>query len=175
MDNDGLIILGGSFDPIHLGHLEIIEKAREYNQKILIIPTSQNPLKGNIVAPSSIRLKWINDILGDKPNIIIETYEIEKKSISFTYNTIKYIRDKFNTNNIKFLIGEDNLQSLDKWYNIVKLKKMVEFVVISRGDYANTAYMQIANKANSSDIRNGDMSFVPKNIKKEVKKFYENK
>ena len=178
------IVFGGSFDPIHLGHLEIIDKLRSIypNKKIIIIPTYQNPLKQNIIADDKLRLQWIKDLLENKENIIIEDYELKQKKPNFTYETVKYLLKAYNPKHIDLVIGEDNLDNLENWKNINKLKKMLNFLIISRNttynDKHNTdnyAIIKIDNSASSSEIRNNrDYQYVPKKIKQKVKEFYEN-
>lgn len=179
-----LIVFGGSFDPIHLGHLEIITKLRSTypNKKIIIIPTYQNPLKQNIIADDKLRLQWIKDLLENKENIIIEDYELKQKKPNFTYETVKYLLKAYNPEHIDLVIGEDNLDNLKNWKNINNLKKMINFLIISRNtiynDKHNTdsyAIIKIDNSASSSKIRNNrDYQYVPKKIKQKVKEFYEN-
>jgi len=172
-----IIIFGGSFDPIHYGHIEIIEKIKYLfpNKKIFIIPTFQNPLKSNCIAYSSLRLKWIQDIFKNDSSIIIENYELNKKKPSFTYKTVKYLIKNYDIEKIDFIIGQDNFNHLDEWYKIEELKKMIDFVVVSRGNNDDNYDIKICNNANSSDIRKKSYyEYVPNQIKKEVKEFYEN-
>lgn len=172
-----IIIFGGSFDPIHNGHLEIINKLKSLfpNKKIFIIPTFQNPLKDKSSAPSTLRIKWIEDIFKQDKEIIIENYELTQKKPSFTYKTVKYLIENYDIEKIDFIIGQDNICDLDKWYKINELKKLINFMVVSRGDNSDKFDIKICNKANSTDIRNNNYyEYVPNQIKKEVKEFYEN-
>ena len=172
-----IIIFGGSFDPIHCGHLEIIEKTKSLfpNKKIFIIPTFSNPLKNNSLASADLRFHWIQDIFKNDNDIIIENYELNKKKPSFTYNTIKYLLKSYDIEKIDFIIGQDNLIHLDKWHKIEELKKMLNFIVVSRGEHNEKFDIEICNNANSSDIREKSCyEYVPNQIKKEVKEFYEN-
>lgn len=172
-----IIILGGSFDPIHNGHLEIINKAKSLfpHKKIFIIPTFQNPLKEKSSAPANLRVKWINDIFHQDEDIIIESYELKQKKPSFTYKTIKYLIKTYNIKKIDFIIGQDNLTNLDKWYKIKELKTMINFLIVSRGYNDESFDIEVLSNANSSDVRNKQCyEYVPNQIKKEVKEFYEN-
>ncbi len=172
-----IIIFGGSFDPVHYGHLEIIEKAKSLfaDKKIFIIPTFQNPLKNKTLAPPSLRLKWIEDIFKKDDSIIIENYELKEKKPSFTYKTVKYLIKNYDIEKIDFIIGQDNLNHLDKWHKIDELKKMMNFIVISRGNNDGNFDIEVCNNANSSDIREKSYyEYVPNQIKKEVREFYEN-
>jgi len=172
-----VIIFGGSFDPIHNGHLEIIDKLKYLfpNKKIFIIPTFQNPIKDKIYASPTLRLKWIENVLQKKSNIIIESYELHQNKPSFTYKTIKYLIKNYKIEKIDFVIGQDNLANLDKWYKIKELKKMLNFIIVSRGDNNNNFDIKVCNNANSSDVRNKKCyKHIPNQIKKEVKEFYEN-
>ena len=166
-----VILFGGSFDPIHKGHLEIINKASQIANKVIVLPNYLNPLKHSFSAPADLRLKWLKQTINN-PKVEISDYEIKQNKVCYTIDTVKYFKQFYDK--ISFVIGADNLKTLDKWKDIETLKSLVEFLVVTRDKISVNDYKTINLNipTSSSDIRNGNFEFVPNEIKEEVKKFY---
>jgi len=164
------VIFGGSFDPIHKGHLEIIEKLAK-NHKVIVIPNYLNPLKNSFSAPAELRLKWLKQTITNK-NVEISDYEIKQNKPCYTIDTIKYFKQFYDK--ISFVIGADNLIHLDKWKNIDELKKLVKFIVVTRDNIPINGYetININIPVSSTEIRKGNFDLVPEKIKQEVINFY---
>ena len=142
------VIFGGSFDPIHLGHLKVIHYivAKFDIQKFLLLPSKSSPFKmGKYSLSDDERLKCINLALDDyedlygkaeRNKIVVDTYEIESKTeCSYTADTIcHYINDEAFVLPVNFIIGDDILPSLHSWKNIDYLKANVRFIVLRRSD-----------------------------------------
>ena len=173
-----IAIFGGSFDPVHLGHIEIVNKALQELDvdKIIIMPNYLNPLKKNFSAPSNLRLKWLKDVFNNK-KVEISDYEIKQNRPVYSIETIKKFRPDY------FIIGSDNLNNLHKWKDIDEILKLTQFVVAKRGKidknqlsrYNIKKVLNVDIPISSTDIRNKNFSFLPKNIEKEIKEFYESK
>ena len=71
-------IFGGSFDPVHLGHVEIVKKAlkKPYIDEVIVVPNYLNPLKRSFCAPPELRLKWLRETFKNLPNVKISDFEI---------------------------------------------------------------------------------------------------
>jgi len=169
-----VIIFGGSFDPIHKGHLEIIKKASLLADKVIVLPNYLNPLKNNFSAPAELRLKWLKQTINN-PKVEISDYEIKQNKPCYTFDTIKYFKQFYDK--ISFIIGADNLATLDKWKNIKELKKEIEFIVVTRDNIPINDYktININIPISSTEIRNGKFEYVPEQIKQEVINFYKGK
>lgn len=142
------VMFGGSFDPIHLGHLKVIHYiiAKFDIQKFLLLPSKSSPFKvGKYSLSDDERLKCIDLALDDyedlygkaeRNKIVVDTYEIESKSeCSYTADTIcYYINDNGVAVPVNFIIGDDILPSLLSWKNIDYLKANVRFIVLRRSD-----------------------------------------
>ncbi len=173
-----IAIFGGSFDPVHLGHIEIVNKALQELDvdKIIIMPNYLNPLKKSFSAPSNLRLKWLKDVFNNK-KVEISDYEIKQNRPVYSIETIKKFRPDY------FIIGSDNLNNLHKWKDIDEILKLTQFVVAKRGEidknqlsrYNIKKVLNVDIPISSTDIRNKNFSFLPKNIEKEIKEFYESK
>jgi len=172
-----LAIFGGTFDPVHLGHVEIVKKAIKEKDidKIIIVPNYLNPLKNSFSAPAELRLKWLKDVFHDFKNVIISDFEIKKNRPVYSIETVDYFKPKY------FIIGSDNLKTLDKWKDIQEILKKVEFIVAKRGEidsallnkYNIKKIIDIDIPISSTEIRNGKFKYLPKKIEKEIKEFYQ--
>lgn len=109
-------ILGGTFDPIHNGHLMIAEAAlKEYFlSKVIFIPTGISYMKTN-VTDSCFRYEMTSLAIQNHPEFAISDLEIERKGNTYTCDTIEYFREKYPDAKLYFIIGTDSLFSLEKW------------------------------------------------------------
>jgi len=129
-------IFGGSFNPIHIGHMIIADDFFEQIglDKVIFVPTFISPFKVNSEKqiPDNLRLSMLRDAISHDPRFEVDDFEISKGDISFTYDTVIHIKGKFQTSNIFMLVGQDNLKDLKKWYKFEELNKMVTFCVAGR-------------------------------------------
>jgi len=128
-------ILGGTFNPVHIGHLILAEEAREKLglDKIVFIPTFLPPHKGNLnIAPADDRLKMLK--LAIKGNKYFEVSDIEfrRKGYSYTIDTLKELKKIYSADELYFIIGSDLLKYLNEWKDLNEIIKMVKFVVATR-------------------------------------------
>jgi len=131
-----VIILGGSFDPIHNGHIEILKESMrtlKIDEGWLMV--ARNPRWKKDYTSLSFRLKLLSLVEKNEKNIKICKEEIKDKETSLTYNTMLKLKNKYKETIFYFLIGSDQLNILDKWYEIEKLSKLVQFVVVNRPNY----------------------------------------
>ncbi|NPA11457.1 MAG: nicotinate (nicotinamide) nucleotide adenylyltransferase [Epsilonproteobacteria bacterium] len=167
-------LFGGSFDPPHLGHIEIVKKAGDFCDKVIIMPNYLNPLKKNFSAPANLRYEWLKKIFNKYPFVEVSDYEIKQQKPVYTIDTVKHFKPDF------FIIGSDNLKTLHLWKDIDKLKNMVEFVVAKRGDidinllkkHNISKIIDINIPISSTMIREGNFSYLPEEIEKEIIEFY---
>jgi nicotinate-nucleotide adenylyltransferase len=126
-------ILGGSFNPIHDGHIKIanLAIAKLGLSQLWMIPTSLNPLKGTKLPDYKKRAEEITQITAG--NYKIKVKEYEKCSLS-TYTMLKNIKSQNKGQKITFIIGADNLENFHKWNNFHKLVKEFDIVIFSRND-----------------------------------------
>jgi len=129
-------IFGGSFDPIHLGHLVMAESfaSQFLLDKVLFVPSFLTPLKAspkNVDRDDIINL--INLSLEGNPKFELENYEILRNELSFTCNTIKFIFEKYKQPIIYLLIGEDQFFQFKQWKNWEEILNLTNLVVAARG------------------------------------------
>lgn len=131
-------IIGGTFDPIHNGHLIISEYIRDYLSldQIIFIPAGQPPHKANnvLVSPNH-RFNMTELAIKDNQKFTVSDMEIRNKETSYTYSTIKKLIDENVASDYYFIIGADSLFSLDEWYKFSELTKIIKFALWERTGY----------------------------------------
>ena len=132
-------ILGGTFDPIHVGHLRMAEVVREKMrlEKIIFVPSNLPPHKSaSSLTSSENRFQMVRLAIERNPFFEISSFEIKRPGKSYTIDTVKYFFSIYPTSKIFFIIGFDALSTLHKWKSIEEVLKIVEFVVVNRpGDF----------------------------------------
>lgn len=125
-------ILGGSFDPIHLGHLLIAQEAAEELslEQVLFIPAGKAWLKGREISPAYHRLEMVRLAVSGNPAFDISTIEIEREGPSYTVDTLLSLRQK--VPELFLLIGWDSLIELPKWYRPDWLVQLCHLVAVPR-------------------------------------------
>jgi nicotinate-nucleotide adenylyltransferase len=128
-------LFGGSFDPIHIGHLLVAQAACEEMalDRLYFIPAAQSPFKPvNEPAPAALRVRMLRVALAGKTNCEIDEQEISRGGISFSIDTVRDYARRFPGVELFYLIGADNVPTLPKWREAEQLAQLVEFVVIPR-------------------------------------------
>lgn len=128
-------LYGGSFDPVHCGHLLVAQAAcEELNlSRLFFIPAAQSPFKPQSApAPSSERLRLLRLALAGHPQYEIDDQEIRRGGTSFTIDTVRDFAKRFPQAELLYLIGADHVPTLPAWREAESLAKLVEFVVIPR-------------------------------------------
>src|SRR5208282_5998120 len=128
-------LFGGSFDPVHLGHLLVAQAAVEELglDRLFFIPAAQSPFKPDSKpAPAAVRLQLLRLALAGKPNCEIDGQEIRRGGVSHTVDTLRDYAKRFPGAKLVCLIGGDHAPKLDEWREASELAKLAEFVVIPR-------------------------------------------
>lgn len=129
-------IIGGTFNPIHLAHLYIAYEAKcQLNlDKVIFMPAGSPPHKKNKgILEASLRYKMVEEAIKNYEDFEISNYEIEKKDISYTYETLEYLKTK--DNELYFITGADCLINIEKWKNPDRIFKASNLVVFNRPGY----------------------------------------
>jgi nicotinate-nucleotide adenylyltransferase len=128
-------IYGGSFDPVHLGHLLVAQAALEELglARLFFIPAAQSPFKPeNKPAPDAVRLQLLRLALAGKTNCEIDEQETRRGGISYTVDTLRDYAQRFPGAELFYLIGADHVAKLNEWREPAELARLAEFVVIPR-------------------------------------------
>lgn len=136
-------IYGGSFDPVHLGHLLVAQAALEELQldQLSLIPTALSPFKPDRVpAPPALRLQLLRLALAGKVHCQVDDQEIRCGGISYTVDTLRDYARRFPEAKRFCLIGADNVAKLPEWHEANELARLAEFVVVPRPGDVNVPF-----------------------------------
>ncbi|MGA2854624.1 MAG: nicotinate (nicotinamide) nucleotide adenylyltransferase [Verrucomicrobiota bacterium] len=128
-------LFGGSFDPVHLGHLLVAQAAVEELglDRLFFIPAAQSPFKPDTrPAPASARLQLLRLALAGRTNCEIDEQETRRGGVSYTVDTLRSYAEKFPGAELSCLIGADHVAHLPEWREPEELARLAEFVVIPR-------------------------------------------
>lgn len=128
-------LFGGSFDPVHLGHLLVAQAAVEELglDRLFFIPAAQSPFKPESKpASDSIRLQLLRLALAGKTNCEIDEQEIRRGGISYSIETLRDYAKRFPKAKLFYLIGADNISKLNEWREASELAKLAEFAAVPR-------------------------------------------
>lgn len=127
-------LIGGTFNPIHYGHLIISEYIRNnYNlDKVVFLPSGMPPHKLNNVAPSCHRKNMVELAIESNPFFKISLQEINREGRSYTVDTLKEFKDQYSNDEIYFIIGADSLFELTTWKDFKTIAKLTNFIVGGR-------------------------------------------
>ncbi|MEY5011828.1 MAG: hypothetical protein RLZZ253_2967 [Verrucomicrobiota bacterium] len=128
-------LFGGSFDPIHNGHLILARDAVEMLEldEIRFVPAALSPHKpGTQPAPAQLRAEMVSAAILGEPRFVLEDREVHLPPPTYSIDTVESVRARFPAAKIFFLIGEDNLAKLASWRRFEDLSAAVQFVVFGR-------------------------------------------
>ena len=130
-------ILGGAFDPIHMGHLALAHAAvRELKLDLFFfVPSNQSPLRTptQASAPSDLRLKMVQESVKGIPHFEVSDIEIKRQGVSYTIDTLKEFRKTYpQPHEIFFIVGGDWGNRLHQWKGIDQIFSLCQFVVAMR-------------------------------------------
>ncbi|MEQ9764148.1 nicotinate-nucleotide adenylyltransferase [Streptococcus sp. ZJ151] len=137
-------ILGGNFNPVHNAHLVVADQVRQQLglDQVYLMPEFEPPhVDHKETIDEKHRLKMLELAIQDVQGLAIETIELERKGISYTYETMALLIEKNPDVDYYFIIGADMVDYLPKWHKIDELVQMVQFVGVQRPKYkAGTSY-----------------------------------
>ena len=153
-------IYGGTFDPVHHGHLILARLAMEEFKldQLVFVPAAESPFKiQNHTAPAQDRVAMLRLAIQGESRFSVDTLEIERGGISYSIDTVKLFRARDPAAELFFLVGEDNAERLEEWHRFEELKKLVQFVVLSRSEgFQSPEYPVVQRRIeiSSTEIRN---------------------
>lgn len=131
-------ILGGTFNPIHIGHLILAEEAREKLglDKVIFVPANLAPHKENSdTAPAAARLAMVKLAIKGNRYFSVSDLEIRRPGRSYTIDTIRGLGKIFPKDELYFIIGSDLLTYLGEWKDLKDIIKVVRFIAATRPGY----------------------------------------
>lgn len=117
-------LYGGTFDPIHVGHLIVMENTLNFMDldKIIVLPSSNPPHKQNKKkTDTKIRIQMVEAAIKDNDKLMLSTYEANDNSIKYTHQTLDYFKKKYPEHEFYYIMGEDSFMTIDSWRNYEKI------------------------------------------------------
>ncbi|RFC41989.1 MAG: nicotinate-nucleotide adenylyltransferase [Verrucomicrobia bacterium] len=131
-----IALFGGSFDPVHHGHLLLAQDALEQLEldRLVFIPAGINPHKLHATpkADGLQRLRMLEAAVAGEERLAVDALEIYREGPSYTVDTVESLQERWPAARLFLLLGEDNLPKLHTWHRIERLNQLVEFVCFGR-------------------------------------------
>jgi nicotinate-nucleotide adenylyltransferase len=137
-----IALFGGTFDPVHTGHLLIAQAAREtyHLDRVIFVPAGRPPHKNRPLASARQRLAMCRLAVRGNPGFAVSDWEIRQKRIVYTYETLEEFRRRRPRAELFFIIGSDSLKDLPRWKEAGRLRSLCRFLVMDRlSPFASTA------------------------------------
>jgi nicotinate-nucleotide adenylyltransferase len=130
-----LILFGGTFDPIHHGHLVLARDALEtlVADRVIFIPAAISPHKLALApSPPSVRRDMVAAAIAGEERFTLDDRELSRPGPSYTYDTVVELRAEFPGAELLYLVGFDNVAALETWYRYEDLERLARFIVLRR-------------------------------------------
>ena len=176
-------LFGGSFDPPHVGHLEIVRRVLNLPdiERIVVVPAWLNPFKSTSCADAETRLRWCRELF-DMEGVEVDDFEVASGRRVYTVETVRELKRKYPSLSA-IVIGSDNLKDIGKWRDFEKLDAQMEWIVVGRGEVARHElerlgryrYIEMDIPVSSSRIRaGGGREYLDKRLAAEIEEYYNN-
>jgi nicotinate-nucleotide adenylyltransferase len=163
-------LYGGTFDPIHNGHLHVIREliSRNIVDRLLVVPAGEPRLRESApIASGADRrqmcVEAINSLEADiKNRVEVNPIEVLRQGPSYAIDTVEAIAATYEGATIALILGTDAYEKIDQWHRAAELKSMVEFIVIDRPDFPGAPNLEIGALAvSATDIRSKKSDQIP--------------
>ncbi len=138
IDTSPLALLGGTFDPVHFGHLRIASETAVALKlpEIRLIPSKTPVHRARPGASEAERLAMLRLAVADVPGLTVDERELSRDTPSYTVLTLSALRDEFPQRPLIWLIGIDAFMHINRWYESPRLFELAHFVVLNRPEFA---------------------------------------
>ena len=135
-------ILGGSFDPVHNGHIRMAQSALKYANldRVIFLPNGNPPHKDYCFAKGEDRYNMLCIALEKYSHFEVSDYEIKRTKPSYTVNSMRHFKKLYPSDNIMFIVGADSLNYLDKWKCADALRDENTFIAVNRNFSDNYSF-----------------------------------
>ncbi len=130
-------LLGGTFDPVHRGHVAIVERilADGLAGCVHVVPAARSPHKEAADAPATARLAMVRLALAGRRGVVVEDVEVVRGGVSFTIETLTALAARHPGDRWRLVVGSDNLPELDTWRDPGRLLAWADVLVVARGGW----------------------------------------
>jgi len=143
-------IFGGTFNPPHIGHFLLAKDVmKKYLlDKIIFVPSFLPPHKnGSEVVDAFHREEMVKRLISGEPSFLISDYEIKRKTLSYTIDTVKFFMSEFPGTEFYFLTGSDAFYDINSWKDSEQLLKLLKFIIYPRRDFPKEKVLKAVNGA----------------------------
>jgi nicotinate-nucleotide adenylyltransferase len=168
-----MAVMGGSFDPIHNGHLMIAKYVIEHKiaDEVLFVPTGISPFKdGGALASSEDRIQMIKLAIEGCPGLSYSDMELNREGKSYTFDTMMTLKQIYPDVNMKFIIGMDNLVSLNCWHKAQELVNNVDFIIYPRPGFTSPSFLELEKSFGTKVAVRLEQSVLPDRIFERIEK-----
>jgi nicotinate-nucleotide adenylyltransferase len=130
-------LYGGSFDPVHLGHLILAEQCREQCalDEVWFLPAASPPHKAHReLTPGKARVEMLEFATAGHPEFVVNRMELQRGGTTYTVDTLQQLHDEDASRELFFLIGADSLSDLATWREPERIAELATVVAVNRGD-----------------------------------------
>ncbi|WP_221029756.1 nicotinate-nucleotide adenylyltransferase [Actomonas aquatica] len=128
-------LMGGSFDPVHFGHLVAAQDAMEQHglDHVVLLPAAQAPLKDyDVSASGEDRVAMVKAAIDWDHRFEVSDFEVKRGGVSYTIDTVRHFRAKYPDAQLFWIIGGDQVPKLGQWRDITELAQLIEFIFLER-------------------------------------------
>lgn len=145
-------ILGGSFDPIHEAHISLAKDALLMCEldKVIFVPANIQPFKlDNYVTSASDRFAMVKEAISDVPGMEVSDYEISSQGVSYSYITMRAMREKYKDAELFFITGTDAFLMIEQWRESEEMLDNYSYIVGTRPGYKEKELNECMTRINS--------------------------
>lgn len=149
---ENIVIFGGTFDPVHKGHTNLLEAVcREMSpDKVIVMPARIPPHKVTVgMAAGKDRLNMCRLAFSDYSNVTVSDFELKRTGKSYSYYTVKHFSEKYPHDKLWFVMGSDMLLYFDKWYRYEDILKLCGLICVSRNEGDRSELIKKADSLSS--------------------------
>lgn len=151
-------VMGGTFDPIHIGHVEIAQAAKDYLilDEVWFMPAGDPPHKDDKVISKEHRIEMVKLAIYGEEGFFLSTHETDLDRLSYSAITMKELSEQFEDCEFYFIMGADSFMSFDKWYQPEEICKYCHLAVAGRNDIDEE---EMKNKASEYEAKFNSKTF----------------
>lgn len=130
-------IYGGTFDPVHCGHLAVARAARDARSldRVVLVPVGRPPHKTRGLAPDEDRIEMLRLAVGGEDRLEPSDVEIRREGVSYTVDTLTEFSETYPGDELFFILGEDSLPEMVSWKGLVRIFTLARILVVNRPGY----------------------------------------